>query len=88
MLQRAGLLKYNSEGRLAAADSVIDTGDDYSKRLDTSDARRMLDYHLQAFAVWKHRLAELASADRELALFNIPLNRARLEEFTARLLAF
>lgn len=88
LLQRAGLLQPNSTGGLSPAEPVLDTGDNFSNKLDASQARRMLDYHLQVFAVWRRRLEELSPEDRELALLNIPLNHSRLAEFKERLRAF
>jgi len=88
VLEQTGLLVRGEGGRLVSAEPVLDTGDEYSGRIESSEARRMLDLHLQAFAVWKNRLQELDASERELALINIPLARARVPEFKARMRAF
>lgn len=81
LLQKAGFLEVR-EGRMVAADPVLDTGDVNFTHLF------MQEHHAETLKTWSQNLAKLSPPEQELGILNIPIHSDKIPELRRRIRRF
>lgn len=81
LLQKAGFLEVKN-GRMIAADPVLDTGDINFTHLF------MQEHHAETLKTWSQNLPKLSPRDQELGVINIPINSEKIPELRRRIRQF
>jgi uncharacterized protein (TIGR02147 family) len=82
LLLKLGFLKHGKNGKLEAAEPVIDTGD------STFTHTCMQKHHGETLVTWGKNLAKLNSAEQELGLLHIPIASEKMPELKTRIRRF
>lgn len=82
LLLRTGFLVPGDNGKLKAAEPVLDSGNTVFSR------ETMQKHHGETLKVWGEHLKELSPAEQELGLLHIPIRSERIPELRARIRRF
>jgi uncharacterized protein (TIGR02147 family) len=82
ILLKLGFLRKSANGKLEAADPVIDTGDEIFTH------QCMQKHHGETLVTWGKNLAKLDAAELELGLLHIPVAAEKLPELKRRIRQF